>query len=255
MSDFSTSLKGRVAVVTGAGQGIGRHLAHRFAEAGAVPVIAELNAAKGKAVAAEIGANRALFVETDAADEASLAAMARAVTERFGRLDILVNNAAIFSTLEMRPFWQIPVAEWRRVMDVNATGPFLAARAVLPAMMAAKWGRIVNMSSAAVTMGRPNYLHYIASKSALIGMTRSMARELGEHGINVNAVMPGATFTEIDRDAAAEDRPRRLAKHQARGDAGRHRRRRAVPVVRRGEVGHRPVPDDRRRRRSHVRRR
>jgi 3-oxoacyl-[acyl-carrier protein] reductase len=199
MSDFAASLKGRVAVVTGAGQGIGRHLARRFAEAGAVPVIAEINAAKGKAVAAEIGGNRSLFVETDAADEASLAAMAKTVTDRFGRLDILVNNAAIFSTLEMRPFWQIPVAEWRRVMDVNATGPFLAARAVLPAMLAAQWGRIVNVSSAAVTMGRPNYLHYIASKSALIGMSRSMARELGAFGINVNAVMPGATFTEIER--------------------------------------------------------
>ncbi len=199
MSDFSDSLKDRVAIVTGAGQGIGRRLAQRFAEAGAVPVIAERNAERGRAVAREIGDNRALFVETDVAEPESVETMAKTVAGRLGRIDVLVNNAAIFSTIEMKPFWQIPVDEWERVMRVNATGPFLAARAVLPHMMAAKWGRIVNMSSAAVTMGRPNYLHYIASKAALMGMTYSMARELGGHGINVNAVMPGATYTEIER--------------------------------------------------------
>jgi 3-oxoacyl-[acyl-carrier protein] reductase len=199
MTDFMDSLKNRVVIVTGAGQGIGRQMAHRFAEAGAVPVIAELNPAKGEAVAREIGGNRAFFVHTDAADEASLAKMTKPVMDRFGRIDALINNAAIFSTLEMRPFWDIPIEEWNRVLHVNITGPLLAARAVLPAMKAAKWGRIVNMASAAVTMGRPNYMHYIASKSALMGMTRSMARELGDTGINVNAIMPGAIFTEIER--------------------------------------------------------
>ncbi len=199
MSDFAESLNGKVAIVTGAGQGIGRRMAHGFAEAGAIPVIAEADAAKGRAVAAEIGGNRALFVETDVGDMASLAAMAEAVLERLGRIDVLVNNAAIFSTLEMRPFWQIPLEEWNRVLHVNATGPFLAARAVVPAMMQAKSGRIVNISSAAVPKGRPNYLHYIASKSALVGMTASMAHELGEYGSNVNAIMPGAIFTEVER--------------------------------------------------------
>lgn len=221
MSDFSESLEGRVAVVTGAGQGIGRHVAQRFVEAGAIAVVAELNADKGKAVAAELGDARAMFVHTDAADERSLAAMAQAVLARFGRIDVLVNNAAIFSTLEMRPFWEIPVDEWRRVLEVNATGPFLAARAVLPAMMRARWGRIVNMSSAAVTMGRPNYLHYIASKSALIGMTRSMARELGPHGINVNAVMPGAVFTEIERKTVSPEQKAAILAAQAIHTPGR----------------------------------
>ena len=199
MGDFADSLKGKVAIVTGAGQGIGRRMAQGFAEAGAVPVIADTNAAKGRAVAAEIGGNRALFVETDVGDMASLEAMAKAVLARLGRIDVLVNNAAIFSSLEMRPFWQIPLEEWNRVLHVNATGPFMAARAVVPAMMAAKSGRIVHISSAAVPKGRPNYLHYIASKSALVGMTASMAHELGEHGINVNAIMPGAIFTEVER--------------------------------------------------------
>ncbi len=106
-----------------------------------------------------------------------------AIVERaYGRINILINNAAIFSTLDMRPFDQIPLAEWEAVLKTNVTGPFLCCRAVLPSMRRAKWGRIINMASGAVTMGRPNYLHYIASKAALVGMTRSMARELGGDG-------------------------------------------------------------------------
>jgi 3-oxoacyl-[acyl-carrier protein] reductase len=199
MNDFAPSLSGKVCIVTGAGQGIGRRMAHGFADAGAVSIIAERNAQAGSAVVAEIGDDRAFFVETDVAQMASLEAMAKAVLDRYGHIDVLVNNAGVFSSIEMRPFWEIPIEEWTHVMHVNATGPFMATRAVLPAMMMAKSGRIIHMSSAAVTMGRPNYLHYIASKSALIGMTHSMAHELGDHGINVNAIMPGAIFTEIER--------------------------------------------------------
>jgi 3-oxoacyl-[acyl-carrier protein] reductase len=99
----------------------------------------------------------------------------------------------------MRPFDQIPLEEWERVLRVNLTGPFLCARAVLPAMRRARWGRIINIASGAVRLGRPNYLHYIASKAALAGMSLSMARELGGDGITVNAILPGATFTEIER--------------------------------------------------------
>jgi|SRR5258708_838548 NAD(P)-dependent dehydrogenase (short-subunit alcohol dehydrogenase family) len=99
----------------------------------------------------------------------------------------------------MRPFEQIPLKEWEAVLKVNVTGPFLCCRAVLPAMRRAQWGRIINMASGAVTLGRPNYLHYITSKAALVGMTRSMARELGRDGITVNAILPGATSTEIER--------------------------------------------------------
>jgi 3-oxoacyl-[acyl-carrier protein] reductase len=195
------SLAGRVAIITGAGQGIGRVFAKAFAGAGSTVVIAERNAERGAAVAAEIGGTggKALAIETDVADPASVQRMAEEVEKKFGRIDILINNAAIFSILEMRPFEQIPLAEWEEVLRINVTGPFLCARAVLPAMRRARWGRIVNMASGAVSLGRPHYLHYIASKAALAGMTHSLARELGPDGITVNAILPGATFTEIER--------------------------------------------------------
>ncbi len=191
-------LTGRVAIVTGGGQGIGRAMSKAFAEAGATVVIAELNAEKGAAVAAEIG-NGAMAVPTDVSDPSSVEAMAQAAMDAHGRIDILVNNAGLFSTLAMRPFWEIPLDEWRKVLDVNVTGCFLAARAVVGPMRAAGWGRIVNVASSAVTMGRPNYTHYTSSKAAVIGMSRSMARELGPDGITVNALLPGATFTEVPR--------------------------------------------------------
>jgi len=209
-------LTGRVAIVTGAGQGIGRVFAKAFALAGAIPVIAERNAARGQAVEAEIKAagGKALAVETDVADPASLGRLIEVVDKEFGRIDILVNNAGIFSTLEMRPFEQIPLAEWEELLRVNVTGQMLCARAVLPAMRRAQWGRIINMASGAVTLGRPNYLHYVASKAALIGMTRSMAHELGKDGITVNAIMPGAVFTEIERKTVTPEQKALLIAQQ-----------------------------------------
>jgi 3-oxoacyl-[acyl-carrier protein] reductase len=157
---------------------------------------------------------KALAVRTDVADQASVELMARVVEDQCGRIDTLVNNAGIFSTLEMRPFEKIPLDEWERVLRVNVTGPFLCARAVLPAMRKRKRGRIINIASAAVQLGRPNYLHYITSKSALIGMSRSMARELGGDGITVNAIMPGATFTEIERKTVTPEQKQRIVAMQ-----------------------------------------
>jgi NAD(P)-dependent dehydrogenase (short-subunit alcohol dehydrogenase family) len=206
------SLNGRVAIITGAGQGIGRAFAKAFAAEGAVPIIAERNRERGEAVAAEIAAagGRAHAITTDVADPHSVATMAKTVEAEFGRIDILINNAAIFSTLEMRPFDQIPLEEWEAVLRVNVTGVFLCARAVVGAMRRAGWGRIINMASGAVTLGRPNYLHYITSKAALDGMTRSLARELGPHGITVNAILPGATFTEIERKTVTPEQKERI---------------------------------------------
>jgi len=195
-------LAGRVVIVTGAGQGLGRAFAKAFAAAGAIPVIAELNEAKAHAVAGEIhsAGGKALVVATDVASAESVQGMAERVFAEYGRIDVLVNNAGIISTIKMRPFEEIPLEEWERVLRVNITGVFLCCRAVTAHMRKAGWGRIINISSASVNLGRPNYLHYTTSKSALIGMTRSMARELGKFGITANAVLPGATYTEIPRE-------------------------------------------------------
>jgi NAD(P)-dependent dehydrogenase (short-subunit alcohol dehydrogenase family) len=208
----TASLEDRVAIITGAGQGIGRAFAKAFAAQGAIAVIAERNRERGEAVAAEIAVagGRSRAITTDVADPDSVAAMAKAVDSEFGRIDILINNAAIFSTLEMRPFDQIPLEEWEAVLKVNVTGAFLCTRAVVGAMRLARFGRIINMASGAVTLGRPNYLHYITSKAALDGMTRSLARELGPHGITVNAILPGATFTEIERKTVTPEQKERI---------------------------------------------
>lgn len=201
--DFNSliGVQDRVVIITGAGQGIGRVFAHAFAAYGAVAVVADLNKDKAHAVAQEIRAagRKALAVGVDVGSFESLQAMAKTVVDAYGRIDVLVNNAGIFSTLEMRPFWEIPLDEWDKVMHVNVTGVMLATRAVVPYMQESKWGRVINISSASILLGRPNYTHYTTSKSALVGMTRSMARELGRFGITVNAVLPGATQTEIPR--------------------------------------------------------
>ena len=210
------SLKDRVVIITGAGQGIGRVFAKAFARAGARVVVAEVNEKRAAAVAEEILAfnGQVLAVTTDVADHASIEEMVRVVEDEWDRIDILVNNAGIFSTLEMRPFDQIPLDEWEHVLRVNLTGPFLCARAVLPAMRRAKWGRIVNIASGAVRLGRPNYLHYIATKAALAGMSLSMARELGADGITVNAILPGATFTEVERKTVTPEQKQRIVAMQ-----------------------------------------
>src|SRR5579862_7198336 len=152
------SLKERVVIITGAGQGIGRVFAKAFAKAGASAVIAEINDKKAAAVSEEIMAagGEALAVTTDVADETSIKEMIEIVEDKYGRIDVLINNAGIFSTLEMRPFDQIPLDEWEQVLRVNVTGPFLCARAMLPLMRKNRWGRIINMASGAVTLGRPN---------------------------------------------------------------------------------------------------
>lgn len=197
----SFDVRDRVVVVTGAGQGIGREIARQFAAAGAIAVVADLNLDNAEKVRAEIltAKGRASALKVNIADEASVAAMVEAIGAEHGRIDVLINNAAIFATLEKRKFDQIPVSEWKTVMDVNINGPFLCSRAVVPAMRKQGWGRIINISSDAVPKGVMNYMHYVTSKSAMIGMTNAMARELGEDGINVNCIRPGAVATEVDR--------------------------------------------------------
>ena len=200
------SLKDRVVIITGGGQGIGRGYAHHFAAQGAIPVIAELNGENGANVQAEVEekGGRALAIQTDVANEADTLALAEKTMAAFGRIDVLINNAAVFSRITMAPFWELPIDEWKLAMDVNINGSFLCARAVVPAMQDARWGRIVNVTSGTVKTGPPNYLHYVTSKAAMIGMTRSMARELGEWNITVNTFWPGVTKTEVDRPSVPD---------------------------------------------------
>ncbi|MCZ6588982.1 MAG: glucose 1-dehydrogenase [Alphaproteobacteria bacterium] len=198
--DTSAAVTDRVIVITGAGQGIGRAYAHHFADNGAIPVIADIDGENGARVAAEVEAagGRALAVQADVTSPGSVAAMVDTTLSAYGRLDVLINNAAIFVTLGRRPFEDIPLEEWRQVMDVNITGCFICASAVIPQMRKAGWGRIINISSSTVPQGIPYFLHYVTSKSALIGMSRAMAREVGSDGITVNAVLPGMIETEME---------------------------------------------------------
>lgn len=200
----------RVIVVTGAAQGLGRAYALRFAAEGHRVVAMDIQKEALESVAAEVQAagGQCMPLVADVGDEASVAQAAAHVDAAFGRCDVLVNNAAIFSTIKMRPFEQIPVDEWMRVLHVNVTGTFLMTRAFAPLMRRHRWGRIVNVSSAAFVMGRPNYLHYTTSKAAVVGMTRSLARELGVDGITVNALLPGATDTEIPRETVTPEQKR-----------------------------------------------
>ncbi|MEU6415986.1 SDR family NAD(P)-dependent oxidoreductase [Streptomyces spiralis] len=209
--DFS--VEGRVVIVTGAAQGIGRELARQFAAAGAFAVVADLDIDKADAVVKEIhdAGGASLAVKVNVADESSVAAMVDTVIETWGRVDVLINNASIFATIEKGPFDEIPLEQWEQVLKVNVTGSYLCVRAVASHMRAAGFGRIINISSDAVTRGVGNYLHYVTSKSAVIGMTSSLARELGSHGITVNCVRPGMVTTEVERDQPAEARARAAA--------------------------------------------
>lgn len=198
------SFEGQSIIITGAGQGIGRQYAIAFAQAGGNVAIVDMNAAAAASVAAEIG-SKAVAIATDVSDKSSVLAMAAQVMERFGRIDVLVNNAAIFSTLKMRPFEEIEPEEFDRVMGVNARGVFLCCQAVAGQMRAQGRGKIINISSSVVVTGRANYAHYIASKGAVIGMTRALATELGPDNINVNAISPHGIVTEVPRETIRED--------------------------------------------------
>ena len=184
-------LADRVVIVTGGAQGIGRAIAQRLHDEGATIVVADLQG--HEAAAEELGG---LGVRVDVSSEADTRAMAAAVLERYGRIDGLVNNAGIYSSLVPTPFEQIEIDEWRKVYDVNVLGMFLCIRAVTPAMREAGYGRIVNIASGTPYKGVPFLLHYVTSKGAVITMTRAVAKEVAGDGILVNTVAPGFTMSD-----------------------------------------------------------
>jgi NAD(P)-dependent dehydrogenase (short-subunit alcohol dehydrogenase family) len=217
-------LKDRVAIVTGGATGIGLAIARRLAEEGAAVIIADIKGA-AEAAASLSGSNRQVApVETDVASEDSVAHLVSSTVDRLGRIDILVNNAAVSATLALTPFEKLTVADWRHVLDVNTIGTFLCCRAVAPHMRVRKSGRIVNIASGTAFKGAPYLLHYVASKGAVIAMTRSLARELGSDNVTVNAVSPGYTLSEGNLDNADF-----LAAHRQAAIAGRVLQRDAYP--------------------------
>ena len=184
-------LAGKVAIVTGGARHIGAVYCRKLAAEGAAVIIADV--LDGDRVVQEITAagGRAMALKVDVSKEEDAIRMAAETVKTFGRIDILVNNAAIFINIQRQPFYEITAEEWDRVSAVNIKGPFLCAKAVFPQMKEQRTGKIINISSSTAFAGTPLFLHYVASKAALIGMTRSLAREVGEFGICVNAIAPG----------------------------------------------------------------
>jgi 3-oxoacyl-[acyl-carrier protein] reductase len=191
-------LEGKVAIVTGGGMGIGMRYVRGLAAEGAKVVVADIAEEVAKAVAAEVGG---MAVRVDVSDEDSTRAMAAAALESYGRIDILVNNAAMFTELMPRKaFDEISTEEWDRVMAVNVRGVWLCCKAVSPAFRQQRSGVIVNISSGTIYNGSPGFMHYVSSKAAVWGMTHCLANELGEFGVRVNAITPGLTSSERVRE-------------------------------------------------------
>jgi NAD(P)-dependent dehydrogenase (short-subunit alcohol dehydrogenase family) len=193
----SETFTDKVVVITGAAGGLGRAFAEGFADAGARLVVADIDGSGATRTAdmlTERGAS-AIAVQVDVTDKESTVALANTAKNTWGSVDVLINNAAIYATLTRTPFHDIDPAEWDRVMAVNVKGTWLCSSSHLE-HMSQPGGRIINIASATVFSGSPLWMHYVASKSAVIGMTRVMAREVGDRGITVNAIAPGFTLTE-----------------------------------------------------------
>jgi NAD(P)-dependent dehydrogenase (short-subunit alcohol dehydrogenase family) len=189
-------LAGRVAIVTGAAQGIGAHYAKALAAEGAAVTVADILNPEPVSDAIRETGGQALAVHADVADAASVQRMVAATVERFRAVNILVNNAALFGNLGMKAFEDIGSAEWDRVMAVNVRGTFECVKAVAPEMRRRKYGKIINIASGTVFKGLPMLLHYVTSKGAIVAMTRCLARELGNDGIRVNTMAPGLVMSE-----------------------------------------------------------
>ena len=214
-------LENKVAIVTGGGVGIGKAYAHGLAKEGAKVIVADIQDNEAKKVADEIkaagGEATAVYVDVTSAEKTQ--SMAQEAIKRYGRIDILVNNAGLYSALKKKNFMEIDGDEWDRVMSVNVKGLWHCVKAVYPAMKQQGKGKIINISSGTVLGGSPYFLHYVSSKSAVIGFTRALAREVGDDHICVNSIMPGLTISSANQEGVmtAEqlaDRRKRRAFHR-----------------------------------------
>jgi NAD(P)-dependent dehydrogenase (short-subunit alcohol dehydrogenase family) len=203
----------RVALLTGGAKGIGRHYAKKLAAEGARLMIADI--ADGQdlagAIAREHGANSVASAIADVSDEGAVKKLVADTVDRFGKIDILVNNAALFAPLREQKVLDIDVELWDRVMAINIRGVFLMTKHVAPHMIAQKSGKIINITSGTVARGIPNFSHYVTSKGAVTAFTRSISRELGEYNICVNSLAPGFTLSE----SVISENPNHLAHSQA----------------------------------------
>ena len=213
-------LDGKVAIVTGAAQGIGRAIAEGLSAAGARIVVADLNGAEDAAAAFPNGVG----LTVDVSNETDVQRLADETVERCGSIDVLVNNAGLYASLEMRPFTGIPLDEWRTVMEVNVASMFLMCRAVVPVMRGHGGGKIVNISSGTPFRGVPFLLHYVTSKGAIVAFTRALAKEVGKDGVLVNCVAPGFTMS-----AGVEQHPEVIEKLRDVSVAARTIQRDQVP--------------------------
>jgi NAD(P)-dependent dehydrogenase (short-subunit alcohol dehydrogenase family) len=220
-------LDGRVAIVTGGAKGIGRHYSLALAAEGARLMIADIadGADVANAIARAHGDNSVASAVTDVSDEAAVKALVAKTIERFGKIDILVNNAAVYATLPEAKCTEIDVPVWDRVMAVNLRGPFLMVKHVTPHMMAQGYGKIINIGSGTAFKGIPRFLHYVTSKGGIMAFTRALSRELGEYGIRVNTLAPGFTLS----DTVVAENPRHAETAGKLSVAGRAIRRDAHP--------------------------
>ena len=197
-------LAGRTIVVTGAATGIGQAFAIGAAAQGANVVVADMHAADETVASVEAAGGKALAVRVDVADNASVQAMATAALQHFGRIDGLVNNAAYFREVKLTPFEELDPVEWDRIFAVNVKGVWQCCKAVMPSMREQKSGAIVNIASVVALAGQPGYLHYVASKGAVLSMTKGLAKECGPHGVRVNVIAPGFVITGATKNRPIE---------------------------------------------------
>ena len=197
-------LSNRTIIVTGAATGIGQAFAVGCATQGANVVVADLSAADETMAYITAAGGSALYVRADVSDESSTQDMAAQVVARFGRIDGLVNNAAYFREVKLADFEQIDPAIWERIFQVNVKGVWNCCKAVMPTMRKQKSGSVVNIASVVALAGQPGYLHYVASKGAVLAMTKGLAKEVGQHGVRVNVIAPGFVITDATKNRPVE---------------------------------------------------